>query len=271
VVPCHFYVPSEERRRRRAIHNKEQSSLKRIVRRVTHLGLSHRVLLTVFATMLRPTLAEAQSVIVGVPNTDVTAPKFLMIAHESQLNIGAFDRPYWNSFSFATYGIGHNIELAATLYGLSSPGSGNIAIAAGYKHRIPLVEHSDWQPTIAIGQMFPVSLSGTGLGFWTYGVSSLRLPLLKTRFTLGASYGSRQIFGRTSVSLLGGVEQPFSKAFSLVADYISGGNDLGALIPAVQLTPFHGFIIIAGVKFPNTPRAGPVSALLEITYDFELH
>jgi hypothetical protein len=213
--------------------------------------------------------ARAQSVIAGVPNTDVTAPNRLMIAHESQLNLHTYPKPYWNSFTFSTFGIGHNLELAATLYGLSNPGSGNVSVAAGYKHRIPLTKESPWEPVIAFGQMIPLSLSGSGFGFWTYGVSSVRIPELRTRFTVGLSYGSRQIFGLTSLNVLGGVEQPITKSFSLIADYISGGSDLGALVPAIQWNPTHAFTVICGVKIPNTERAGPLSGLLELTYEFD--
>jgi hypothetical protein len=221
--------------------------------------------------LLHSGVARAQSVIAGVPNTDVTALKHLMIAHESQLNLHSYKNPYWNSFTFSTFGIGHNIELAATLYGLSNPGSGNVAIAAGYKHRIPLYKETLWEPVIAFGQMIPASLSGTGFGFWTYGVSSIRLPGLRTRFTLGLSYGSRQIFGLTSLNMLGGVEQPITKTFSLIADYISGGSDLGALVPAIQWNPTHAFTVICGMKIPNMPRAGPLSGLLELTYEFDFN
>jgi len=217
--------------------------------------------------LLSPSNVRAQSVIVSVPSTDVTRPRELMLAHESQLNVWTYDKPYWNSFSFATYGIGRNIELAATLYGLSSPGSGNVAVAAGYKHRVPLMRDSVWEPTIAFGQMIPVSLSGSGLGFWTFGVASTRLPGLRTRLTLGPSYGSRQIFGRTVVSLLGGVEQPVAKKISLIADWFSGSHDLGALVPAIQWNVTHAFIVIAGVKIPNSARGGPVSGLVELTYE----
>ncbi len=93
----------------------------------------------------------------------------------------------------------------------------------------------------------------------------------KTRFTAGPSYGTKQIFGSTTLHAMGGVEQPFTKHFSLIADYFSGNHDLGALITAVQITPVRQFIIIAGAKFPNdSSRAGPIAGLLELTYEFDL-
>lgn len=225
-------------------------------------------LLPFAAAALAAPLARAQSVIVSVPSTDVTRPGMLMLAHESQLNVWTYDKPYWNSFSFATFGIGRNLELAATLYGLSSPGSSNVALAVGYKHRVPLAE-SAWEPAFAFGQMIPVSLTRSGIGFWTFGVGSVRLPATHTRFTLGPSYGSKQIFGRTTLSALAGVEQPLSRSLSVIFDWFSGSHDLGAAVPAVQWNATHSFIVIAGVKLPNTSRAGPVSALVELTYDLD--
>lgn len=207
----------------------------------------------------------------SVPSTDVTRPGTLMLAHESQLNTWTYDHPYWNSFTFATYGVGRNIELAVTLYGVGRPASGNVAVAAGYKHRVPLATSSPWEPAFAFGQMIPVSLSGTGLGFWSFAAGSVRLPLARTRFTLGPSYGSKQIFGRTALSAIAGVEQPITSKVSLIADWFSGSHDLGALVPAVQWNVSHAFIVIAGVKLPNTPRGGPVSGLVELTYELDAH
>ncbi|MFO0680185.1 MAG: hypothetical protein U0169_26925 [Polyangiaceae bacterium] len=220
--------------------------------------------------MLLPKLVSAQSVIVSVPSTDVTREGHVMLAHESQLNTWSQSKPYWNSFTFGTFGVGRNVEVAATLYGVSAPGSGNVAVAGGYKHRVPLARQSPWEPTVAFGQMIPVSLSGTGVGFWTYGVASVRLPWTRTRFTAGPSYGSSQIFGSTTVSMIAGIEQPVAKNLFLVADWFSGNHDLGALVPAVQWNVNHSFIVIAGVKIPNGPRGGVVSGLVELTYEFDV-
>ncbi len=227
------------------------------------LALAHAL-----ACLAAPRACPAQSLIVSVPNTDVTRDGVTMIAHESQLNTWSQPYPYWNSFTFATRGVGSGIELAATLYGVSRPGSGNVALALGYKHRVPLAPGSPWEPVVAFGQMLPASLSDGSVGTWTYGVASARVPGLKTRLTAGPSYGTRQIFGRTALSAIVGVEQPLTPRLSLVADWFSGGHDLGALVPGVQINASHALIVIAGVKLPNSERAGPISALLEVTYEF---
>jgi hypothetical protein len=214
------------------------------------------------------TPAAAQSLIVSVPSTDVTREDVTMIAHESQVNAWGQPHAYWNSFTFATRGIGSNVELAATLYGVSRPASGNVALALGFKHRTPLAPGSPWEPVVAVGQMFPMSLSGEGVGTWTFGVASVRLPGLKTRLTTGPSYGTKQIFGRTALSAIVGIEQPLTPHVSLIADWFSGSHDLGAAVPGVQFNLTHQLIVIAGYKLPNARRAGPPSALVEVTYEF---
>lgn len=216
-----------------------------------------------------PKNAAGQSVVVSVPSTDVAREGHVMLAHESQLNTWTYDKPYWNSFTFGTYGVAKNVELAATLYGLSSPGSGRLTLAVGYKHRVPLAPRSVWEPTVAFGPMLPVSLSGDGVGIWYYAAASVRLPVLQTRFTAGPSYGSRQIFGAPTASILAGIEQPVIGSFSVIADWFSGSHELGALVPALQWSGPRGFIVIAGVKIPNSSRAGPVAGLVELTWEFE--
>jgi hypothetical protein len=161
--------------------------------------------------------AAAQSVVVSVPSTDVTKRGVVMVAHESQVNAWSSNKPYWNSFSFATYGLGRQLELAATLYGVGRP-AGKVALALGYKHRVPLAAGSSWEPTLAFGPMVPVSLSGDGVGIWAYGAASIRLPQLRTRLTAGPSYGTKQIFGDTTLCVFGAIEQPITPSFYLIVD-----------------------------------------------------
>ena len=212
--------------------------------------------------------ALAQSLIVGIPNTDTTKPGVTMIAHESQVNTWSYPKPYWNSFTFATRGIADNLEFAATLYGLSRPSSGPLVAAVGYKVRVPLVQDSSWEPTFAAGQFIAAPLTASSIGGWGFGVTSVRLPQLQTRFTAGFGTGTAEVFGRPVSFFMGGVEQPFSKHWSFVADWMSGDHALAALITGAQWTPVHGFVIIGGPKFPNTPAAGPTAAMLEVTYEF---
>jgi hypothetical protein len=223
-----------------------------------------------FFFMLLSSAAYSQSVIVSVPNTVVVPKQSTMLAHESQFNTWTFDKAYWNSFSFACYGVGYNTEVCATLFGVSRPGSSNLAVAVGFKSIVPIFTESthEIEPTLSFGQMIPVSLSGRGVGTWTYGVSSIKVPGLHTRLTGGLSYGTRQIFGRDILCFMGGYEQPLSEKLFFIGDWYGGRHDLGAAVIAGQYNFTPHIILIVGYKIPNSALAGPQAIISEITYEF---
>lgn len=212
----------------------------------------------------------AQSVIISAPNTDITPTGEVMVAHESQLNRFQSGN-YWNSFTFGTYGLSKNTELAATLYGLGRPATGNVALGVGLKHRwLHHTTASGWQWESTAGFMTPLSLSGRGTGGWGFGNVSVRAPGTRTRVTVGPSYGSSQIFGRRTYSTMVGVEQPLSKQFSLVADWFSGTHDLAAAIGGVAWHPRRELVVIVAYKVPNNAASGKPAPLVELTYNFAL-
>lgn len=211
---------------------------------------------------------SAQSLIVGIPSASTTEPGHFVLAHESQINVYDKGNEYWNSFTFATYGIGFHTELATSVYGVSNPGSGNVALGVGFKTSLPLASTSRWAPTLTVGGMVPVSFSGRGIGIWGYSHGSVRLPGLGTRLTGGISYGTSQIFGRTATAPMVGIEQSIVGKFSFFGDWFGGTHDLAAAIGSVgwQLSPH--LLVIAGVKIPNNRASGRSAIILEAAYDF---
>lgn len=213
----------------------------------------------------------AQSLIVGIPNAEVTPKGEFVLAHETQLNRFA-SGPYWNSFTFATYGIGKHTELATSLYGVSSPGSGNRAIGFGAKSSLPLpIGDGRWEPKASGGFMIPVSLDGQGTGYWFYGNASVRIPGPRTRITVGPSYGTRQIFGRRAYSTMLGIEQPLTRRWSVVSDWFSGTNGLGAAIFALSWQKDRKTLIIFGYKVANNARSGRPAFMIEVARGFGGH
>lgn len=221
--------------------------------------------------------ANAVSLIAGVPNAETTPPKTGMIAGEIQF---PFRQPpvgptHAAGFVFATLGVFKNFELATTLYNLAVPGTQRIALSAGFKHVIPLHGLAGdtgaaerWEPKVFWGTEIPFALQGTeGVGAWVFLGSSLRIPKTKTRFTLGPSWGSRQIFGREIWMIFAGIEQPVTQHFSIIADWMSGATDLGAAIVAVQWDPVHWFTLITGPKISNSEVKTPTAWMLELTID----
>ncbi len=214
--------------------------------------------------------ALAQSVIISAPSTDITPKGEVMLAHESQLNRFQTGN-YWNSFTFGTYGLSKNTELAATLYGLGRPATGNVALGVGLKHRwLHHTTASGWQFEATAGFMTPFSLSGRGVGGWGFGNVSIRAPRTRTRVTVGPSYGTSQIFGRRTYSTMVGLEQPVSKKFGILADWFSGTHDLAAAIGGLAWHPKRELVIIVGYKVPNNAVSGKPAPLIEVTYNFAL-
>lgn len=219
----------------------------------------------VAALFLGASPLHAQSLIVGIPNADVTPKGAWFFTHESQVKpVG--DPPGWNTFQFLTYGAGFGTELALSFVNFGRPATGNRTIALGFK--TVLEQHgpgrSVWDPRATFGLMVPKSVDARGAGVWAYSSASVRLPAWRTRFTAGPTYGTPQLFGVEKAGIMAGVEHPITPRLSLIADWYSGQHDLAALIPALQVNLPRDFIFIAGYKIPNPGAPGGHALVIEI-------
>nr|MCU0623155.1 hypothetical protein [Gemmatimonadaceae bacterium] len=184
-----------------------------------------------------PVALSSQSLIVGIPNADVTPRGAWFLTHESQVK--PFGDPAgWNTFQFLTYGAGFGTEIALSFVNFGRPATGNRTVALGFK--TVLEQHgparSVWDPRATFGVMVPKSVDARGAGVWAFGSGSVRLPRWRTRFTVGPTYGTPQLFGIEKAGIMAGVEHPFNRHVSFVADWYSGRHDLAASIPAIQFT-----------------------------------
>jgi hypothetical protein len=230
---------------------------------------------------LNPT--NAQSLIAGIPNASVAHKGHFEMTHESQFNWWEGDLK-WTSFNFWCYGVNDRTELTVTFNNLAVPGSGNLTAGVGFKHLIPLLpDHPKRELKLTVGTNALLSLQGRGAGFWSYSHLSGRLPVLRTRLTAGASYGTEQAFGfRYSkpdfagrselrplrpLTFIGGIEQPLVGPVSLIADWFSGTHDLAALITALQVDT-HKVTYIAGYKRANNRNSGVNALIIEVMYRF---
>ncbi len=206
--------------------------------------------------------------IISVPNVDVAKKGETLVAFEGQ-----YGRPggsnYFNTFTFATHGIGKNTELAATLFGFSSPGTDNRSIALGFKSVLPWT--AGWakkrEVKTGYGFLVPFSFDGRGTGYWAFANIGFRLPVTRTRLTWGPSYGTSQIFGRRTYTNIVGVEHPLTKRWSVVADWYTGTHDLAAAVLAMQYQK-RQLTVITGYKVANNTRSGQNAVMCEITYAF---
>lgn len=99
-------------------------------------------------------------------------------------------------------------------------------------------------------------------------ISSGRVPRLKTRLAAGVSVGTKQIFGRNTVSFIGSYEQPVTKRFILQGDWYSGTHSLGLFIPGFSYALPRDITLYAGYQIPNTKRSESQGFVFEIAKFF---
>ena len=231
-------------------------------------------------------VSQAQSLIAGIPSADAVHKGHLEYTHESQVNFWTTpNQTKWASFNFLCYGVGHGIEISASVINLSNKNMNNLAAGIGFKkvHQFFKKDSvlSKWETKLTFGQNTFFSLQRPEVGGWVYSHASIRVPYLKTRLTYGASYGSPIFFDvawteengiltRKNDAIfctLAGVEQPITKNFSLIADWYSGNHGIAALITAVQVNVGHQTFIV-GYKNLNTTPIEQGSIILEAMIHF---
>lgn len=216
--------------------------------------------------------AYAQQTIFNVPSADVTEKGHIFLQEEAQTTPWNTDTAYFGT-TYSALGIGHNTELDATLFNVGSPATQNISLGLGFKSAIPIPGLKDRFPDrefkLTVGSEMLLGLEGNGVGNWSYAHLSGRVPKLNTRLTAGVSYGGRQVFGQNTFSFIGGVEQPVTKKFTLIADWYSGSEHFaGYLIPGFSYAFQKNVTLYAGFQIPNSPRVGTPGFVIELAKIF---
>jgi hypothetical protein len=225
--------------------------------------------LTGSLVLLLTQLANAQQTIFNVPSADITPKGKLFLQHEAQFKSWHANR-FLSNTEYSAYGIGHYTELDATVFNISAPASGNVALGLGFKTAIPLFDTTLPKEEIKLtaGSMLPISLQGNGFGNWSYSHLSVRVPKAKTRLTAGASVGSRQIFGRETACFMGGFEQPLTKQVTVIADWYSGTHALGLFTPGISVTLPKEANLYMGYQIPNNRQSGNQGFVVELSKFF---
>lgn len=214
----------------------------------------------------------AQQTIFNVPSADVTPKGHLFLEQEGQFRAWNPDA-FFGGTSFAAYGVGHNTDLDLTMYNYGAPDVNNMAVGAGFKSAIPIPGLKEKFPQrefkFTVGSEMLFGVEGNGVGNWTYGHLSGRVPKLNTRLTAGVSYGTRQLFGQNTLAFIGAVEQPVTKKLTLLTDWYSGSEHwAGFLIVGGSYALPKNTTIFAGYQIPNSPAAGTSGFVLEFAKMF---
>lgn len=216
--------------------------------------------------------ANAQQTVFNVPSADVTEKGHVFVQEEGQFR-GWNPDAFFQSTSYTALGVGHNTELDATLFNVGAPATQNISLGLGFKSAIPIPGLKDKFPKrefkFTIGSEMLLGLEGNGVGNWTYGHLSGRLPKLNTRLTAGVSYGGRQVFGKDTFAFIGAVEQPVTKKLTLLADWYSGAEHFaGFLIVGGSYAFSHNVTLYTGYQIPNTVNNGSSGFVVELAKIF---
>lgn len=227
--------------------------------------------------------AAAQQTIINVPSVDQTKKGKIFFLHESQVRDWG-GNSFWQTTNFITYGLTDRFELALTTYNLGTPRKPNQAIGLGWKTAQPILADSlpKWEIKLGAGQMLPVNLRGQGVGLWSYGQASFRLPATGTRVMAGISNAPRQLFGKQTTHFITSVEQPldglgdlvggglgrFLQDTALVAEWFSGRHEFGDFVPGVNWHNDKGWVVILGYKFSNAPGTRDDGVIIEIGKTF---
>ncbi len=203
------------------------------------------------AALVSATPARAQQAIISLPSADQTPAGKHFFMHETQMSALA-PRVDWGATHFYTYGLSDRVELAVTLYNLTTPTTNNLSLGVGFKaaQRLFGAQFPDRELQFTYGAMLVPSLQGEGIGSWSYGLLSARVPRADTRLSVGGGYGSRQIFDKAAASAMLGLEQPLPGHFVLVAEWFSGRHNTSNFIAGL-LYHTDAWIFVGGYKMPN--------------------
>lgn len=215
-----------------------------------------------FAAALR---LAAQQTIFDVPSADVAPRGDWFYQHQTVAKPGGPERRWIQSNAFG-YGIGHTLELDATLYNfdLKRPSEAPFAFGAKWAPALTTGEAAV-QVRLVLGQMVTVRPSAPKAGSWTYAMLSAESSRTRTRLTAGYTEGTASLFGRRSGSVLWGVEQRLSDRWMFQADYFGGHHDLSYLIPGAVYRFSTHWMVSAGYQIPNPHTGGFHAIVVELT------
>ncbi|MDX1918564.1 MAG: hypothetical protein SFT81_05435 [Candidatus Caenarcaniphilales bacterium] len=214
--------------------------------------------------------ALPQQTIFNVPSVEITPKGALYFAEEAQFR-GWQPGLFYTGTTYAAIGIGHETEVNATLFNVAVPVTNNLSLGVGIKKTFPILkkELPELELKVMGGTLLPISLQGQGVGNWTYAMLSGRVPKVRTRLSVGANYGTKQIFGREIVGAIASFEQPITKKLSLIGDWYSGTHTQGLLIVGGSYALTDSFTCYGGVQIPNNSRSGQIGFVLQISKLFK--
>ncbi len=223
--------------------------------------------------------AWGQQTIFNVPSADIAVNRDWFFQHQTTTRVWNPGRSWVQTNAYG-YGIGHYIELDATLFNLDVKDPKDSTLSFGFKASLPILgekarfgKKSKLPLRLVVGDMFefterpfdPTRLRNPHEGNWMYAMLNTEVPHSKTRLTAGFSDGTKILFGTRSNGFLGGVEQPLSSRWTFQIDWFSGHHELAYWIPGVVYRFQERWMLSLGLQVPNRSTVGAKAIIVELT------
>ena len=215
-----------------------------------------------------------QQTIFNVPSPDISVKHDWFFQHQTTTRVWNPGRSWVQTNAFG-YGIGHYVELDATLFNLDLKQPKDSTLSVGFKASIPLIAEDRKMPVrLVIGDMFEFTersfdkterFRNPREGNWVYAMLSTEIPGIKTRISGGFSDGTKILFGQRSNGILGGIEHPVSKRWMLQMDWFSGQHELAYWIPGVVYRFRDRWMVSLGYQVPNHSDFSSRAIVMELT------
>jgi hypothetical protein len=223
----------------------------------TFPGMLHctAVVLCLFLITLE---ASAQSTIFNVPSSDVQAPRKVYLEADFITHFASYQNGGYQTYGpRVVVGLPGRTEIGVNAYYTRASPAEPIIVEPNFKWQFYNSEKLGVAISAGVLVSIPVTRRrGTHTTGMVYVVGS---KSFEASHAPRLTFGGYQLLGRFEpgtdrTGVLAGYEQQITRRFSVLADWFSGNNDLGAVTPGVGFVLSPKDSVYAGYSFGNQGR-----------------
>lgn len=202
--------------------------------------------------------ASAQSTIFNIPSSDVQAPRKVYFEADFITHFASYQNGGYQTYGpRVVVGLPGNTEVGVNAWYTRSGSPEPVTVEPNFKWQFYNNEKLGVAVSAGVLVSIPVTKRRgnrtTGL-VYVVGSKSFQASH-EPRFTFGGYQFIGKFDGGTDrTGVMAGYEQQITRRFSILADWFSGNNDLGAVTPGIGLVLSPKDSIYAGYSFGNYGR-----------------
>lgn len=224
----------------------------KIHRRIIQLGMLLACLLTVAVS------ATAQSTLFNVPSTDVQAPRKVFLEADFITHFASYQNGGYQTYGpRVVVGLPGNTEVGVNVFYTRTSPAEPITVEPNFKWQF--YNNEKLGVAIAAGVLVSTPVTHRRSANTTAMVYVVGSKSFQASHAPRLTFGGYRLVGKFDdgtdrTGVLAGYEQPVTKRFSLLADWLSGNNDLGYVTAGTGLILSSKDSIYAGYSFGNHGR-----------------